>query len=137
MSWKKSLLVIFKLLRLLLNILTFNDKYFLSFRDNFRQPIQLQLSKKQKIFSRFFVRFWNLSSNLNNFKKKINLIADIFPKWRNPKYVVNQMSNKSPFIPPFGKQHVTGTKHCWNPKGTTFTIFLSHCEGNWVGKNLS
>ena len=135
MSWKKSLLVIFKLLRLLLNILTLDDKYFLPFRDSFRQPIQLQLSQKQKIFSRFFCTFLKPIFKLS--KKKINLIADIFPKWRNPKCVVNQMSNKSPFIPPFGKQHVTGTKHCWNPKGTTFTIFLSHCEGNWVGKNLS
>ena len=63
--------------------------------------------------------------------------ADAFPKLRNPKNVVNQISKKSPFIPPFGKQHVRGTKHCLNLDSATFTIFIDNSEGNWVGKNVS
>ena len=35
------------------NILTAHDKYSLLNRDNFRQPIQMQLSQKQKGFSQF------------------------------------------------------------------------------------
>ena len=36
----------------------------------------MQLSPKQKTFSRFSVRFGNLDSILNLFKKKMTLIAD-------------------------------------------------------------
>ena len=43
-------------LRLFLNTLTVNDKHYLLNRDNLTQPIQIQLSQKQKTFSQFF--FW-------------------------------------------------------------------------------
>ena len=29
-----------------------------------------------------------------------------------------------------------GLKHCWNHKGSTFTIFIDYCERYWVGKSL-
>ena len=32
---------------------------------------------------------------------------------------------------------VKGKKHCWNLDDTTFSIVIDHCEGSWVGKNLS
>ena len=66
----------------------------------------------------------------------MTLIADAFPKLRTPKNVFKGISKKSPFRGPFGKQHVRGTKDCWNLKGTTLTIFIDLCEGNWVGKNV-
>ena len=40
----------------------------------------------------------------------MTLITDVFPKLRTPKNIVNQISKKSPFIEPFDKQHVSGTK---------------------------
>ena len=40
MSWKKSLLVICKILGLFINTLTADDKYSLLNRDNLTQPIQ-------------------------------------------------------------------------------------------------
>ena len=67
---KKTLLLMFKFLRLLLNILTFDDQYSPPNRDNFRQPIQLQLSQKQKIFSRFFCTFLKSIFKLEQFQKK-------------------------------------------------------------------
>ena len=36
------------------NILTSDDKHYLLNRDNLKQPIQIQLSQKQKYFSEFF-----------------------------------------------------------------------------------
>ena len=30
-----------------------------------------------------------------------------------------------------------GSKHCFNRNDSTFTIFIDHCEGNWVGKGLT
>ena len=29
-----------------------------------------------------------------------------------------------------------GFKHCCNMKGSTFTIFINHCERNCIGKSL-
>ena len=49
-----SLLVIQKVLGLLVNTLTTNDKYFLLNRDKLMQPIQMQRSKKEKKLSTFF-----------------------------------------------------------------------------------
>ena len=48
LHWKKSLLVIQKILRLFLHTLTVDDKDYLLNRDNLTQPIQMQSSEKQK-----------------------------------------------------------------------------------------
>ena len=32
---------------------------------------------------------------------------------------------------------VNGPKHSFNLEGSTFTIFIDHCEGNRHGKSLS
>ena len=79
-------------------MLTTDDKYSLLNRDNLRQPIQIQFLKSEL--------------NFEHFQTKMLVIADVFPKLRNPKKVVNQISKKFPFIPLFEKQHVRGTKHC-------------------------
>ena len=46
-----SLLVIYEILGLSVNMVTANHKYFLCNRENLPQSLQTQLSKKQKIFS--------------------------------------------------------------------------------------
>ena len=48
---EKSVLVIDKILRLLVNTLTADDKHYMLNRNNLAQPIQTQLSEKQNIFS--------------------------------------------------------------------------------------
>ena len=62
--------MIHKILRLFINTLTVDDKYYLLNRDNLTQPIQMQLSQKQKTFPEFF--FVSLKSILNckNLHKK-------------------------------------------------------------------
>ena len=57
LSLKKSLLVIWKILRLFVKIFTANDKYSLLNRDNLMQLIQMQLSQKSKSFLNFFFNF--------------------------------------------------------------------------------
>ena len=54
---EKSLLVIRKIQRLLVNTLTADDKQSLLNINNLAEPIQIQLSEKQKIFSEFFLAF--------------------------------------------------------------------------------
>ena len=42
------------MVRLICKALTADDKHYLLNRDNLTQPIQMQLSQKQKTFSEFF-----------------------------------------------------------------------------------
>ena len=64
------MLVLCKILRLLVNTLTDDDKYSLLYRDNLTQPIQILLSKKQNTFSHFFSAFLKPTSNFEHFQKK-------------------------------------------------------------------
>ena len=54
------------------------------------QPIQMEVSQKQKRFLNFFF-FWhfeNIFQILNIFQKKMTLIAEVFPELRAPKNVI-------------------------------------------------
>ena len=62
--------MIHKIVRLFVNTLTVNDKHYLLNRDNLTQPIQMQLSKKQKNFSESFFRFLKSILNFKHLPKK-------------------------------------------------------------------
>ena len=62
--------MIHKILRLFVNTLTVNDKHYLLNRDNLTQPIQMQLSIKQKIVCKIFFGFLKCILNLKHFPKK-------------------------------------------------------------------
>ena len=70
LTCKKSLLVTCKISRLFPNTLSADGKYSLLNRDNLTQPIQMQLSRKQKTFSEFFSAFLKSSLNFEHFQKK-------------------------------------------------------------------
>ena len=53
-----------------LNILTGDDKYFLLNRENLRQPIQMQLSQKQKKFAKFVSAIFEARLNFEQFQKE-------------------------------------------------------------------
>ena len=57
-------------LGLFVNTLTADGKQSILKRDNLTQPIQIQLSNKQKTFSNFLVNFKNLDQLLNILEKK-------------------------------------------------------------------
>ena len=82
------MLVLRKILGLFVNTLSEDDRYFLLYKDNLLQPIQILLSQKQKTFSRFFSPFLKSTLNSEHLQKKINLIADVFPKLPSPKIVI-------------------------------------------------
>ena len=75
---KKSLLVIHEILRPFVQTSTVNDKHHLLNRHNLTQPIQIELSQKQKIVSEFFFAFLKSISNFKHVPKKMPLIADVF-----------------------------------------------------------
>ena len=64
------MLVLCKILRLFLSILTDDDKYCLLYRDNLIQPIQILLSHKQKTFSQFFSSILKSTLNFDHSRKK-------------------------------------------------------------------
>ena len=65
-----SLLVKSHILGLSLNTLTANGKYSPRKIENLRQPIQMQLYKNQKTFSRFFPPFLKSTTNLEHLETK-------------------------------------------------------------------
>ena len=54
-------------------------------RDNLGQPIKIELSQKQKIFSQFFFAFLKSILNFKDWSKKMTQIADVFPDMPPPK----------------------------------------------------
>ena len=82
------MLVLCKFSGLFVNTLTDDDKYSLLYGDNLTQPIQILLSQKQKTVSQFGSAFLKATLNFEHFQKKINLIADVFPKLPSPKNVI-------------------------------------------------
>ena len=70
LSCKKSPSVWYEILSLFVNALTADDKYSDSNMKNFPQQHQTPLSKKQKIFSEFFIAFLKCAWNLEHFRKK-------------------------------------------------------------------
>ena len=77
--------MICKILGLLVNRLTADDKYSLLNCEELRQAIQMQSFKKRKKFSQFIFAFLKFRSNFEHFEKKMTLIAYVFPKLETPK----------------------------------------------------
>ena len=70
MSWKKSVLLRHKALKLFVNTLSADDKYSLLKRDNLKEPIRTQLSQKQKPFYQLLLAFSKSALNLEHFQKR-------------------------------------------------------------------
>ena len=83
---EKSLLDTWKFFRPFLNKMTADDKYSLISKDKWMETIQMHLSQKQNIFSKFFSAFFKSALNFEHFQKKMTLIAYGFPKLLNFKY---------------------------------------------------
>ena len=64
------MLVLCKILRLFVCILTDDEGYSLLYRDNLTQPIQVLLPQKQKTFSQFFSAILKFTLNFEYFRKK-------------------------------------------------------------------
>ena len=67
--------------------------------------IQMHLSQKEKIFSRFFSAIFESALNFEYFQKKMTLIAYVFAKLPTTKNVLRQMSKSSRFREPVDRQH--------------------------------
>ena len=125
LSYKKSLLVIWKISRLFINTLSADGKYSLFNRDNLTQPIQMQLSRKQKTFSQFFSAFFKSRLNFEHFlKKRWPSLLMYFRNYGTRKTWLDQCLKSPLSRDPSKSNIVNGLKHCWNVKDTSLTIFM-------------
>ena len=92
--------------------------------------------RKTKTFSNFFPTFLKCRPNFKHFKKKLTLIAFVFPNLRTPKtrlykYIKGPVSED---LSTSNMAHVP--KHCWNLHHRIFMIFLDPCQVNWLARGL-
>ena len=67
--------------------------------------IQIHLSQKEKIFSKFFSSFFESALNSEHFQKKWTFTAYIIPKLPTTKNLLRQMSKSSCFREPVDRRH--------------------------------
>ena len=80
--------MIHKIVRLFVDSLKADEKHYLLTRDNLTQPIQIELSQKQKTFFEFFFDLLTSILNFKHLPKRMTLIADAFPEILAPKHIV-------------------------------------------------
>ena len=94
LSCKNFVLVIWKILRLFFKTVTADDKCSFLNWENLMQPIQMQLSQKQKTFSGFFARFLKESFNVESFEKKDDPHSSYISRIMDFVKQVKSMSNR-------------------------------------------
>ena len=62
--------MIHKILRLFRNTLTVDDRHYLLITDSLMEPVQMQLSKKQKTFCQIFFALLKSTLNFKHLPKK-------------------------------------------------------------------
>ena len=93
----------------------------------------MQVSRKQKTFSEFFVAFFKCTLNIERFQKKGCVSYLIyFRNYGLRNTWLDQCRKSSSSRDPSESNMVNTPKHCSNLHGSTFTIFIDLCEGNWL-----
>ena len=128
LSWNRSLLVIFKMLKLFVNTLTADDKYYLLNKDNLTEPTEMKLSKKKKLFFNFFLYFSNNDLIFDILDKKMTLIGYVFRKLRTEKNVVRKVSKRLASEDLSTSNMIKGLKHCLNLHSNNFNIYIDQYE---------
>ena len=109
-SWKNLVLQLFETSGLYVSTLIADDKYYLRKSRNSPQPIQIQLSNKQKVLSEVFAPFLKSTSYFEQFQRKITVIVDTFLKLLTAKEMVRKMYKKPCLGTPFDSQHEKGLR---------------------------
>ena len=64
--------------------------------------------KNGRLFQDFLLHFWNVHEIYNILKKRMSVLASLFPKLLFRKEVATETSRRSHFKTPFGNQRVNG-----------------------------
>ena len=122
-KWKTSLLITSKILGLFAYTLTADDMYSLHNRENFWQPIQLQLSKNANGFfancnwtSEIYIKFWRFCKEKKTQASELKYLQN---HWLQKKCLLKCL--KGPVLEhPSTVNAFTSLRHCWNLHGSTF-----------------
>ena len=112
LCWKKSVLLTYEILGLLVNTLATDEKYPVFNRDKLTIPIQMQLSKEQKKMSVLFATFLKYRLTFEHFEKKMILTASVVPKLGNLKMWLDKCLKILASEDPFRSNMVNVWKHC-------------------------
>ena len=126
LNWKKSLLVIWKIFWLFMNTYTAGHKFSPLKREKLTQPIQMELSKKQKAFSQNFScnlemyrRFWTLS------EKRWPSLLMYLGNYEFPKTLLDKCQKCSISEDISTSNMVNEIKQCWNLNSPILPYLLS------------
>ena len=126
-----SFIVMSEILGLFVNTLTPDYKHSLRNSDNFLQPIQMQLSQKQKPFSDFFPQFLKSKSNVEDFSKKrwptwlMYFRSYVLRRMRLDKYLRSSVSKHLSIA-----NMLKDPERCGNMLGSSFYHSFSPLWGN-------
>ena len=134
--WNMSPLVLGEILEMFVDTLTAAGKYPVQGCENLQREIQMQLSEKQKSFCELFVHFWILHQILNILKKKMIVIANVFPKLQTVKTFVRKLSQEHRFRTCFDSEHVKASQILAKCPWECFYHVLYHSQKSWFGKCL-
>lgn len=99
---------------------------------NYQNQFKCIYLKIHKLYVKCFLRSWNLHKILNNLKKKMSLIAEVFPKLLSPKNVFTEITTRTCLRAPFGIKHVNGSQTVLK-----FPRQHLHPTVSWLWDNLS
>ena len=137
LSRNMSLWLRAKILGLLVDTLTADDKYSRDYRENLTQPIQMELSKSPNFFLQVSLRFWELHKFLNILKKMMSLIVFETDQPHRDRKTRILKCLKGPFWEQLlAVNLLTGQKNCWNIVESTFIFLIDQSEMNSVWKVL-
>ena len=132
MEFQKSLLDTWKVFSRFPNTLTTGGNYSLVSRDNWMQTIQMHFSQKEKIFSEFFIAFFEFALNFEYFRKKMPSELMYFPNYRPLRTWLDKCVKGPVWEEPSTCAMVNGPKHWLNLNESAFISLSDHCERNLV-----
>ena len=137
LSLKKSLLSTCKVSGCLLtHCLSMTSFLFLIERIE-RYQFRWNYLRNKKLFLIALLHFLNLAEILNVWKKKMTLLAFVFPKLRTPKTWLDKCLKSPVWEDSSTSKIINVPKHCWNLHHSTIIIISDHCQVNCVAKSLS
>ena len=102
------------------------------FSNNFKRLY----AKNGRLFLDFLLNFWNVHKIWNIWKKRMSVLAWLFPKVLLPKEVATETSTKSCFRTPFGNQRVNGFQTPLKVARHHYYPLFPWIPGEWVRKRL-
>ena len=88
--------------------------------------------KNEKLFLKFLFHFWNLHQILNSLKKKMIVIANVFPKLQTLKIFLKKLSQDHRFRPCVRSQHVKPSQLLAESPWEHFSHVLSSFSGKLI-----